>query len=383
MNRVMHRDWCRTEGDVEGLVVCNCGYDEAIEAELLRTRPKAKNGVVIGKFMPFHLGHKLLIDTARENSEQVHVVVCSLPTEPIMGFYRFVAVQNTYADDPNVHVHHLTRADMPQEPKGLVDPDFWNAWCVELTGFSKEPFDRVFSSEDYGARLAEELQIFSHSACGYHLVDKARKAVPISGTKIRDDMMANWDYICPTMRRFLSKRVLVTGPESCGKTTMAELLAKHYDTVWAPEFAREYLADIGYNFTKHDLEEIAIGQDRYLREADVNANKVSFTDTCALETHIYCKYYLKEESDFIKLILDDQAPHFHLALLLTPDVKWVQDGLRDGTTDRWAFFEQFKALLTEKKIPFQIISSDNYEARFKAAVGHVDNLLKGIPCALS
>ena len=60
-------------------------------------------------------------------------------------------------------------------------------------------------------------------------------------------------YFCFLHRLFLHPpkllRVSLTGPESTGKSTLAARLAAHYGTAFAPEFAREYLADVGPHYS--------------------------------------------------------------------------------------------------------------------------------------
>lgn len=348
--------------------------------------------------MPFHMGHKYLLDTAQANCDHLTIVVCSLPTEPIPGRFRFNWVSAAY---PDATVVHLSDPAMPQEPAD--HPDFWNIWKKTLLNYSPasacnfvplssrmceagrkcctvvhaKPYDTFFSSEDYGIRLSEEL------GCHHFGLDTARIAVPISGTAIRKDPFGNWEYLTGPAKQFFNKTVLVTGPESCGKTTMSELLAKHYETVWAPEFAREYLAPIGFNFKHADLDNIADGQQLWMGEAKKFAEKVYFTDTCAVETHIYAQHYLGSSTQNIRAWLESQSWEIDLALLLTPEVKWVQDGLRNEEANRDKLFKQFEDLLIDYQIPYKVISSDDYAERFKACVGYVDDLLKGNSCVQS
>jgi HTH-type transcriptional regulator, transcriptional repressor of NAD biosynthesis genes len=330
-----------------------------------------KRGIALGKFMPFHLGHKHLLDTARDNCDHLTIVVCSLPTEPIPGKDRFDWLCRAYPDS-NVKVVHLARPDMPQEPADHIN--FWQIWREALLKYSKVPYDVLFSSEAYGHRLAEEL------SCRHCLVDQERTTVPTSGTAIRKDYLGNWEYLSNPAKDFFNKVVLVTGPESCGKTTMSENLAKHFDTTWAPEFAREYLETIGFDFTLDDLSNIANSQGQLIAQAKMLAEKVCFTDTCAVETHIYAQHYLERSTEVIRDWLQYQSTQVDLALLLTPEVKWVQDGLRNESANRNKLFRQFEGLLIEYKIPYKVVSSDSYSNRFKASVGFVNELLKGKAC---
>ena len=52
-------------------------------------------------------------------------------------------------------------------------------------------------------------------------------------------------------------RIAITGPESTGKTNLAEALALHYNTVWVPEYAREYIANLNRKYTLNDILTIA------------------------------------------------------------------------------------------------------------------------------
>src|SRR5687768_15754768 len=56
------------------------------------------------------------------------------------------------------------------------------------------------------------------------------------------------------------KKIVIIGPESTGKSTLCKQLAQHYNTLWCPEFAREYLLKNGMNYTYDDLLHIARGQ---------------------------------------------------------------------------------------------------------------------------
>ena len=56
------------------------------------------------------------------------------------------------------------------------------------------------------------------------------------------------------------KKVVIIGPESTGKSTLCAMLAKHYNTMWCAEYAREFLLKNGTAYTFEDLLVIAKGQ---------------------------------------------------------------------------------------------------------------------------
>ena len=86
-------------------------------------------------------------------------------------------------------------------------------------------------------------------------------------------------------------RVVLFGPESTGKTTLSKALAKHYNSVWVPEYAREYLQNKWNNEGKtcepSDLLPIAIGQMLLENKLSQKTNRVLICDTNLLETKVY------------------------------------------------------------------------------------------------
>ena len=90
-------------------------------------------------------------------------------------------------------------------------------------------------------------------------------------------------------------KVVTFGPESTGKTTLARTLAEHYETLWVPEFARDYLHEkfdrTGIICEYSDLLPIAKGQMRLENELAAKANRVLICDTDLLETQVYSEQY--------------------------------------------------------------------------------------------
>lgn len=319
--------------------------------------------LVLGKFLPLHKGHVHLLETARKNSDHLTIVVCSLSSEPIDGKLRLNWVKQAF---PKARVVHLDDDTMPQEPKD--HPDFWNIWKNKLIGFHPEPLDLVFTSEEYGYKLAEVL------GAKHHLVDIDRVTFPVSGTKVRNNPIKHWELIPEHVRSFFVKRVLITGSESCGKSTLADNLAKHFNTVRAQEFARDYLTSM--NFDMNDMDKIAIGQYELQEEVIKKANKVYFSDTSAIETYVYAIKYFGKSSETIDKYLSLQKGRYDLVLLLTPEVKWVDDGLRNLNEVRWEMHKKYVEILLKLEIPYHVISGTDYEERTKKAISLVNPLIE-------
>ena len=172
-------------------------------------------------------------------------------------------------------------------------------------------------------------------------------------------------------------KIAIYGPESTGKTTLAKQLADHFETVWAPEFARDYLQqkfnDAGIICEPEDLMPIAVGQTQLENETLTTANKFIFCDTCLLVTKVYSEIYY----NFCDPALEKAARKhkYDLFFLTDIDVPWEKDDLRDRPDDREALFAIFKnALITNKK-PFVILSGDA-ETRLKTAIEVLNDLVK-------
>lgn len=170
-------------------------------------------------------------------------------------------------------------------------------------------------------------------------------------------------------------KIAVFGPESTGKTTLAKQLAGHFDTVWAPEFARDYLQekfnDAGIVCQPEDIMPIAVGQVAIENAMLQKADKFLFADTCLLQTKVYSELYYNSCDPEL-----DKAARKHkydLFFLTDIDVPWEKDDLRDRPDGREAIFGIFKKALAHNKKPFIVLSGDA-EARFHKAVSVLENL---------
>ena len=172
-------------------------------------------------------------------------------------------------------------------------------------------------------------------------------------------------------------KIVLFGPESTGKSTLAQELAKHYNTNFVKEFAREYLQEKWDNHKKvcelEDLIPIAKGQIKNENKATLLANKILFCDTDLLTTATYSKLYFDGYCDpslekFAKLNCYD------LYLLMDIDIKWVKDDLRDRPNKRKYFFDFFKKTLVDNKKKYRIISGD-IKKRKTLAIDYINNFL--------
>jgi nicotinamide riboside kinase len=170
-------------------------------------------------------------------------------------------------------------------------------------------------------------------------------------------------------------KITVFGPESTGKTTLCKVLATHFETVWAPEFARDYLQE-KWDVTKtvcqpDDLLPIAIGQMQLENDNVLLANKILFCDTSLLVTKIFSEMYY----NFCDPVLDKAATNhnYDLFFLTNVDVPWKADDLRDKPNNREQTFDVFKQTLIQHKKPFVILSG-NETNRLEKAIAVIQDL---------
>lgn len=175
-------------------------------------------------------------------------------------------------------------------------------------------------------------------------------------------------------------KIVLFGPESTGKTTLARQLAQHYNTEWVPEYAREYLQEKWDREQKtcepKDLLPIAYGQMRLENQLAKSANKVLICDTDLLETKVYSETYYTGTCD---PLLEEYALKntYNLYLLTYIDTPWVADDLRDKPDERERMYVYFKKTLEKYDRNFIILKGDK-ATRLSTAIEHIDKLLQSM-----
>lgn len=328
---------------------------------MIATADVPRVGLVFGKFMPLHKGHLALIRFARARCRRLVVFVCTQTWEPIPGALRCGWVVNAVEDHAGIEVRHcqeeLPYAGRPSREISAI----WGRYFAQVA----PEVDAVFTSEEYGDELAELMKI-RHIA-----FDRARSAVPVSASQIRERPLAHWDYLPPNVRPHFTKKICLYGPESVGKSTLAARLADHFQTVFVPEMARDIIADsrvCAYD----DLLSVARAQATELARLLPRANRLLFCDTDLLTTMVYSRFLFGRELDIDDWIRD--ANRFDLHLLLESDVPYVQDGSRLGVEHQAALRAAFRTGLATNNTPHEVVTGD-YEERFRQAVEIVEQRL--------
>lgn len=172
-------------------------------------------------------------------------------------------------------------------------------------------------------------------------------------------------------------KIVLFGPESTGKSTLSQQLAKHYNTVWVREYAREYLQDKWNNERKtcesSDLVPIAIGQMESENKLVTKADKILICDTDLLETKVYSESYYGGVVDpnLNKYAIENQYDLYFLTYI---DTVWEADDLRDKPNERQVMFNTFENALKKYNRSY-IILKGNKKIRLQNAIKAIDKLL--------
>jgi HTH-type transcriptional regulator, transcriptional repressor of NAD biosynthesis genes len=316
-------------------------------------------GVTVGKFYPPHRGHKRLIDFAKSRCDKLVVIVGSRPHEEpnaelradwlrkIHPTVRFKVVDDVYPEDPVV-------------------------WAeVTIKALGRRP-DVAFTGEAYGKAWAAAM------GCDFEMLDRAADAEQCSGSAVRADPVGRWSCLEPVVRAYYVKRVCAVGAESTGTTTIARDLADHYQTVWVPEYGREYYerrvgnARADNAWTTDEFVHIAHEQARIEELGAMAADRVLVCDTDPFATEIWHERYVGAASPEVAEIAAGRR--YDLYLLTGTDISFVQDGYRDGEAIRDWMHRRFRDELERRAKPYVLLEGGPL-TRLTTAIEAVDNVV--------
>jgi NadR type nicotinamide-nucleotide adenylyltransferase len=164
-------------------------------------------------------------------------------------------------------------------------------------------------------------------------------------------------------------KIAVTGPESTGKSMLAERLAAHFNTVWVPEFAREFIDKLGRPYVPGDILTIAQGQVSYEEECLKKANGYLFCDTELIVTKIWSEFKYGSCDPWILDKIEENK--YHLYLLCDIDLPWVEDPQREHPHLRRQLFDLYYLELSGRNLPFRVVSGAG-NARLENALKHME-----------
>lgn len=302
-----------------------------------------RTGLVLGKFAPLHRGHQLLIETACQENERVVVIIYDSPEVTSIP----LPVRRSWIETLYPAVHLIEAWDGPNEVGDRPEiTRMHDDYLREI--LADETIDAFYSSEFYGEHVSRALNAMDRR------IDPDRIRLPVSGTAIRENAFANRDFIDPIVYRDLITKIVFVGAPSTGKTTLASKLAEEWDTVWMPEFGREYweLHQQERRLTEEQLVEIAEGHRQREEDIFLRANQFAFIDTDATTTRMFSLYYHGRVDDRLEALANQVRERYDVFFLCENDIPYDNTWDRSGEVNRQVMQQKIKADLLSRRIPF-------------------------------
>jgi len=149
-----------------------------------------------------------------------------------------------------------------------------------------------------------------------------------------------------------SHKIIITGPESSGKTTLCNALSKHFNLPFSKEYAREYLNTLKRDYNPDDLLKIAKGQLQ-------TENGLQILDTDLITLKIWSEYKYGSCDKWILTQIEKQKSENRFYLLCNPDIPWQADKQRENPNDREELFEIYKQELDDLEHNYFIVEGEN------------------------
>lgn len=322
------------------------GHSNILRQEQKTRIETMKKGIVIGKFNPPHVGHQHLIQTAESQVDELIIFLCVKDTQALDRFTRRHWIQNfTRRGTKTGRASKVIVLDddLPEENRPWADrvTDVLENGTADHYACGTD-IDLVFTSEEWGDEWAEML------GAKHVMVDLDRDKFPIHASDITADLKNNFNWLVRSAKADLARHVVLIGPESSGKTTMAQSLADELGTVWVPEYGRtfaEIVPDVE-SWESQDFKNITTIQADIRNDAARFSSGIVISDTDELVTSVWEERYLNVEVDWHGSFVPD------LYLVCHPDFDWVQDGTRESKEHRQTMLDRMihKAGATEAKV---------------------------------
>jgi len=150
------------------------------------------------------------------------------------------------------------------------------------------------------------------------------------------------------------RRIVLTGAECTGKSTLAKALAAELGEPWSGEYVRTHVEQLDRALEARDLEPIARAQLRYEDEAYAKASKYVVHDTNILSSILYAKHYFDVSIPWVDETFAKRE-YFRYFLCL-PDIPWIADpGQRESPQERLELHGVFVSTLERHNIAYTLL----------------------------
>ncbi|MDQ8188402.1 ATP-binding protein [Pelagicoccus sp. SDUM812002] len=149
--------------------------------------------------------------------------------------------------------------------------------------------------------------------------------------------------------RDVPQRIVFTGAECTGKTTLIQAISKKIGEPFSKEYVREYADQVGRPLEAQDLDPIARGQLRGEDEATRQAQSFVLHDTNLLSSILYAEHYFDVHIPWVDtLFLERDYTRYFFCM---PDIPWEADpGQRVSASERDKLHSRFQDILARYDI---------------------------------
>jgi NadR type nicotinamide-nucleotide adenylyltransferase len=344
-----------------------------------------RRGLVVGKFAPLHRGHVHLIDTAAAACVELVLIGYCVPEFP--GFNAaqrerwlrtlFPSATVLVPTDDNLVQLLPAHPEFTHVPSNDAPADTHRRFCAALVrDLPGSTVEAVFTSEDYGdafaSTLTREFRRTNQAVSGvvHVCVDRARAVVPTAASTIRKDVHAHRTFLPREVYADFVERACLLGAESTGKSTLAETLAREFNTTHVAEFGRELWIERGGRLRFEDYRTIVEAQVAREESAlrDPRTRRYLFCDTSPLTTLFYQLDQFGRADPFVESVAASR--NYHQTFLCAADFPLVQDGTRQDEAFRRRQHAWFVSELSRRHAAHQTLTGDS-AVRLARAIAHL------------
>ena len=359
-------------------------------------------GIVFGAFAPCHIGHLEVILEAKKENDGCVVIVCGQEGdfgEPfgLDVYRRFRYMRELFADDNQIYVVMAAGQGIPQKETD------WESWLEIIDLKIADSLQHSDAQKIwYTGKTTQAEALENESTDEVHLVDTS--LYPVTGQNIRNDALRYFNAIALPFRRAFTKKVLVLGAPSGGKTTLVKDLAKLYSCPYSFEYSRQYQEESNVNdfeLDGMDYQRLVTGQFQLNRDtiADPASQGMAILDTDVMVTKVYARLGVEDVDYAITpeeyAIVEQSANAFiarqlwDLILVVPPTLKYVHDGYRNMEFSEDSFLTTIHEMMLEEIARSgnldKVVMLDakgigekdefSYYARYKQAKEAIDELM--------
>ena len=370
-----------------------------------------KIGITFGGYCPMHQGHLECILRAKKECSEVYVVVCGYDNEPranelgLSYRERLKLIQDYFKDDEIISVIGVNDTELGIDDESMSMSN-WHIWLDDVMNKisnqsaiydfmdDEHPIYIYVGETKYYADIEKLKEEYCIEPVLVGLTNDGARINEVSATSIRNNPLKHWNKIVEPFKPQLTKRILITGTASEGKTTMVKDLARYFQCPYTTEYGRDYMEARNMkdpDLTFEDFLNFLVGQNQYYYDALKSpANKgVIISDTDNLVTLMYAHAYA--DNPEMKIKMDEYLALYYCVqrfkdkitwdkiFVLPPRNEFVDDGCRymgqSSMEERQANFDKLMELLKKFDLmdKVEVLFSD-----FSGNFNRVKNYINGL-----